>query len=317
MPWKVETDGRVFPVSDSSQSVIDVLTRAAYGAEVEVLTSTGVKEVKPEDDQYVLIDYSGKPLFRSKALIVCTGGAARADGLSFLSALGLEQVPPVPSLFTFNLPGAEIRALQGLSVPHAEVSLPQCKRSFEGPLLITHWGLSGPVVLKLSAFCARQLAALDYDTVVRVNFLPAKPRADFANELSAFKADNPKKQIGGYPSGLPARLWQYLLREADVNETYSFQSLAKSQIEKLCDQIFAHSLTMKGKTTFKDEFVTCGGISPKEVDMRTMACKTYPGLVFAGEVLDIDGVTGGFNFQAAWTTGYLAGTHAAEYVSRR
>ena len=229
-------------------------------------------------------------------------------GLAIAESFGHRIVAPVPSLFTFNIKDPRLADISGVSVEHVEASLVGTKLRTDGPLLVTHWGLSGPVILKLSAWGARELASRNYQFVVRVSFAPGRTREDVVRELSAARAANPRKQLTTWcPLGLPLRLWERLVAAAGIAATATWTSVGNAALAALAGQISAADFKVEGKSLFKEEFVTCGGVRLSEVDFRTMESRLRPGLHFAGEVLDIDGVTGGFNFQAAWTTGWIAG----------
>jgi predicted Rossmann fold flavoprotein len=312
VPLKVESDGRMFPTSDSSQSIIDCLQQAARQAGVKVITRCRVERLEPpaEAGQPWRVHSSQGP-FQADRLMVATGSNPQV--WKQLQALGHSIVPPVPSLFTFNIKDERIQDLPGISVPHATLSVSGSKLQAEGPLLLTHWGMSGPAILKLSAWGARELHALNYQFELRVNWLGTKRREQTESELRELKQRQAKRFVSKHSSfQLPARLWHSLLQAAGIPEDCRWADLNKAQLKALSGELTEGSYAVHGKSTFKEEFVTCGGVALKEVDFRTMASRKLPGLYFAGEVLDIDAITGGFNFQAAWTGGYLAGTSLAQ-----
>lgn len=305
---KTESDGRMFPTTDDSQTIIDCLRGAADEAGVELRTRAAVNEIRhlSEDDAaFELIMHDGEPL-RARKVLLATGGTRSASGARLAQNLGHELEPAVPSLFTFNIDDPRIEGLQGLSVEHAEVQVNGEDLDSDGPLLITHWGLSGPSVLKLSAWGARELHALDYTFELSVNWLPG---VDIESRFHQLRSDWGKRQVASRSpfDALPKRLWERLVEAAEVRGDCRWAEFPKKQSRALADQITRGQFQVTGKSTYKDEFVTAGGVRTDDVDMRTMESRITAGAYFAGEVLNIDGVTGGFNFQNAWTTGHLAG----------
>lgn len=312
---KTEEDGRMFPVTDDSATIVDCLTRAAADAGVHVVTSMGVRKAERAGKDasagfwVTLTDGAG---LRCERLIVATGGNKSSVGFTIAQTLGHTIEPLVPSLFTFHIDDARLIGLSGVSVENAATAVRDTKLREAGPLLITHWGLSGPAILKLSAWGARELAQRNYEFVVLVNFVPPHTRDSLVRELSAIREKNPRKQIGTWsPVAVPLRLWERLVGAAGIAPTTPWTGIGNAALSALANQLTAAEFKVVGKSLFKDEFVTCGGVRLSEVDFRTMESRICPGLHFAGEVLDIDGVTGGFNFQAAWTTGWLAGSATA------
>lgn len=303
---KIEADGRMFPVSDSSQSIIDTLEKEAGRLNVEILKSFNVQEISKSNMGLEVSD--GKRQLKFDRLILCSGGNPKKEGFQFIQELGHTIIPPIPSLFTFNTPQEPIRKLMGISVSNAHVRLEGTKLSYEGPLLITHWGVSGPAVLKLSAFGAQWLHEHDYQANAHIRWVASHSENDIQNHLMNFKIQHPKKKISSNPLfELPSRLWEYLTQAAEINENLLWQDLPKKQFNRMVQNLFCYIVAVNGKTTFKEEFVTAGGVDLSEVNPETMESKIVKDLFFAGEVLNIDGITGGFNFQAAWSTGYLAG----------
>ncbi len=303
---KTEADGRMFPVTDSADTIAEALLRAAAQAGVEILTRCPVKGVQREGEVFVVQTPQGRQT--ADRLVLATGGKSH----HLATALGHDLVPPVPSLFTFQIPVAPLQELAGVAVPAAGVVLPEQapKAPQTGPLLVTHWGLSGPAVLKLSAWQARTLHACQYQTPLAVQWLTVDPEPLW----QSYKRQFPKRTLGSrspFPT-LSLRLWQYLLSRAQIDPQTRWADFAKRQGQTLQRILRGDRYPIAGRGVFKEEFVTCGGIPLGEVDFRTMQSKRQPGLFLAGEVLDIDGITGGFNFQAAWTTGWLAGTHAGQ-----
>jgi predicted Rossmann fold flavoprotein len=309
VPLKTEEDGRMFPVSDNSQSIIDALQREILNHDVKILLSFGVEEVIKVGNWFKV--RSKDKTLEFDRLIICSGGHPKAEGFSFIKEMGHSIEAPVPSLFTFNTPQEPIRKLMGISVPEAHVRLEGTKLAYSGPLLITHWGLSGPAVLKLSAFGAKWLHDQQYHANAHIRWNRNWTEEFLITNLQSFKNQHPKKKIRSNPLfSLPLRLWEHLVEKSEISEESIWQNLAKKQLNKLVQNLFCYIVTVKGKTTFKEEFVTAGGVALDEVEPETMQSKLVNGLFFAGEVLNIDGITGGFNFQAAWSTGYLAGVNA-------
>ena len=305
---KTEADGRMFPVSDSSQTIIDCLLHEAEKYRVHIETGTDVIRLDKKEDGKIELTfrYDERQLF--DAVLIATGGSPNATGFEWLRESGHEIVPPVPSLFTFNIPNNPLTGLMGVVAEKAKVEILQTKYSASGPLLITHWGISGPAVLKLSALAARVLAGLNYHFRIRINWLNKFSEEELRSNLLRQKKDLAVRMIGiAHESGLPRRLWQYLLDKSGISENLQWAQLSKEQVNRLLGYLRYDEYIVSGKTTFKEEFVTCGGVSLNDVDFKTMESKRVKGLYFAGEVLDIDAVTGGFNFQAAWSTGFVAG----------
>ena len=311
-----ESDGRMFPITNQSQTIIDCLVQEAQRLGVIVHTQASVQALRHTEAGYQL-KINDQAVIADR-VIVATGGSPKRSGLEWLAAMGHTIESPVPSLFTFNVPQESITTLSGLSVGHALVRIPGTKLMSEGPLLITHWGLSGPAVLKLSAWGARTLSERDYQFSVLVNWLgqanEEQIRTDLVNRLPEI---GKRKVANRNPFGLPQRLWEYLVIRAGVEADRPWAEVSKKSRNALLHTLLNDTYTVSGKTTFKEEFVTCGGVSLSNVNLRTMESKVCPGLYFAGEVLDIDGVTGGFNFQAAWTTGFIAGQAAGTVVAEQ
>lgn len=303
---KIEADGRMFPTSDSSQSIINALVKEADRQGVSLQYGFGVEQILPADRGF-WVEAKGKKQFFDK-LIICTGGFPKAESFKFVQALGHQIVSPIPSLFTFNTPKEPLTKLMGISVPDALVKLEGTKLSYRGPLLVTHWGISGPAVLKLSAFGAEWLFEKNYKSNVHIRWVHDLDEQGIISALNAFKAKHPKKKLAGNPLfGLPGRLWEHLAERSEISHDLLWQDLPKKQFHKLVQNLFCYIASLEGKTTFKDEFVTAGGVSLDEINPDSMESKLVPGLFFAGEVTNLDGITGGFNFQAAWSTGFLAG----------
>lgn len=306
---KTEEDGRMFPTTDSSLTIIDTLVNAAEKSGVEIWTSEGVDSINRANDIFILITDQGNTLTASNILIA-TGGTRLAAGARLASSLGHSLAPPVPSLFTFKIQDSRISELSGLSVEQTEVSIPGTKLASTGPLLITHWGMSGPGILKISAWGARELSDKGYKFQIKVNWTPKHDPREIIDDQ---RVQAGKRQVATYSPFpyIPKRLWQSFLRAATISETTLWSQLSKPHIEKLIYQLTESKFHVDGKSLNKDEFVTCGGVLLKEINLKTMESKLEKGVYFAGEVMNIDGITGGFNFQNAWTSGHHAGINIA------
>lgn len=313
---KIETDNRIFPTTDSSQTIVDCLTQSARQAGVQVKTRHKLVELLPPDaEREAWLVRTSTDDFEADAVLLATGSSPAV--WKILQTLGHSIVPPVPSLFTFNIKDERITALPGLSVPQAQVKVLGTKLQDLGPLLITHWGLSGPAVLKLSAWGARELSERHYQFDLQVNWLGLMHLEDARHRLTDCKKDWMRKQIHTQnPFGLPNRLWQNLAQAAGIDDKQRWADTNKKTLNRLAVQLTQCVFSVNGKSTFKEEFVTAGGVLLKEVNFKTFESKLLSGLYFAGEILNIDAVTGGFNFQAAWTGGYIAGTAMAAAESR-
>jgi predicted Rossmann fold flavoprotein len=314
---KAEPDGRMFPVSDNSQTIIDCMQREAARLGVQVQTVMAVEriEVLAENKGYTLYLSGGRQMHADR-LLVSTGGNPKSQGYDWLRELGHAIQEPVPSLFTFNEPSSPLKELQGVSVPQARVRIAGQKLEYEGPLLITHWGYSGPAVLKLSAWGARLFHGMNYRFTALISWVHDMSEESLREHLQRFRQAHPKKVVLTNPLfGLPQRLWKALTGIAGIGAETKWAELPAKNTNRLLEALLRMPVEVDGKTTFKEEFVTCGGVDLSQVNMKTMESRLHPGLYFAGEVLDIDGITGGFNFQAAWTTGYLAGMAIATSIS--
>lgn len=314
---KTEEDGRMFPVTDSSQTIIDCLMREAnrYGVEIRMMSEVG--SLKSEERQFK-IELSDLRHLTSDFVCVACGGYPKSSQFEWLRALGHSISEPVPSLFTFNMPGHPITQLMGVSVPGAQVKIAGAKLEAKGPLLITHWGMSGPVILRLSAWGARELAAGNYRFTAIVNWLPEYNENSLREYIQQLRFDIASQKMGHRnPFNLPQRLWAFLLQQSGIDEEKRWADLPAKEQNKLITHCCAHPFAVQGKTTFKEEFVTAGGIELAGVDANTMQSKLVPGLFFAGEILDVDGITGGFNFQHAWTSGYVAASSMKKEVGGR
>lgn len=309
---KTEKDGRMFPVTDSSQTIIDCLMREANKFGVDILMNAEVSSLSALGKKYRVQLKNGRQIESDFVCIAC-GGYSKAPMFEWIKNLGHTIEEPAPSLFTFNLPGHPITVLQGISINHAAVKLAGTKLEQSGPMLITHWGLSGPAVLKLSAWLARELASQNYEFKIFINWLPLYTEQTLKETFTAFRNYLASQRIQSKNSfGLPARLWDFLTEQAGVTGDMRWADLPSSIQNKLIRSLTALECQVKGKTTFKEEFVTAGGVSLNEVDHNTMMSKKNKGVFFAGEILNVDGITGGYNFQHAWTSGWIAAKAIAE-----
>jgi predicted Rossmann fold flavoprotein len=323
---KTEADGRMFSITDSSQTIIDCLLREANKYGVEILMNRDVKKIESrkskienssDDERAFKLFFSDSSFISCDFVCLACGGFPKSSMFDWLKALRHTIEEPVPSLFTFNMPGNSITELMGVVAEKAQVKIVGTKLSEEGPLLITHWGMSGPAILKLSAWGARELANKNYHFNILINWITnyneqslRESWQQLRNNLSAQKIANRN------PFGLPNRLWIYLLNVSGIKEDIRWADLPGKEQNRLIKNLTAQEFEVKGKTTFKEEFVTCGGIKLSEVDANTMESKLVPQLYFAGEILDVDGITGGFNFQHAWTSGWIAAKSISEVNSR-
>ena len=303
---KTEADGRMFPESNSSETIIHCLIKEAEKSNVEIQLNKEILKVTKTDNQFILTTKEDEQ-FSCKKLIIATGGNPKEQSYDWLKNLGHSIVKPVPSLFTFNIPDSPLTQLMGISVPSARVKIKQSKQEIEGPLLITHWGISGPAVLKTSAIAARTLHELNYQFTIALNWLPKYTEEKLRIEFNGQREDQASKTvIGNFPIDLPKRLWEYLVSGCGIDKNIRWADLTKKNTSDLIHALLNNEYEVKGKTTFKEEFVTCGGIKLKEINFSTMESKLIPDLYFAGEVMDVDGITGGFNFQNAWSSGWIA-----------
>ena len=309
VPLVIQDDLCVFPVSQDSQSVIDCFLREANNAGIEIRTRSAVKEIVQSDDQ-IQLSFNDESQFQENydKVIVATGGSPKASGLDWLKQIGHTISQPVPSLFTFNMPSESVTELMGIVVEQAIVKIQGTKLRGDGPLLITHWGMSGPAVLKLSAFGARILSEMNYQCVAQVNWMNEVNVDRVMDRLKQLQREYPNKQlVNARPLEIPVRLWTFLLQKCDISKETTWTQVGKKPFNKLVNILTNDEYQVSGKTTFKEEFVTCGGVSLESINMKTMESKAMPNLYFTGEVIDVDGITGGYNFQAAWTTAFIAG----------
>lgn len=306
VPLKTESDGRVFPQSNNSRSIVDSFLIEIERLNVNIQKQSEINEIISKGVGYELYLKNGEIFFADK-IVVAMGGVPKIEKLDWLKKLGHQIKYPVPSLFTFNIKDQKLHSLKGLSVQDSIIKLSGTKYINQGPVLITHWGLSGPCVLKLSAWAARHLAEKEYQQEIIINWLGQKNEEIIKTQFQTKIELNPKKNITNIEwEELPSRLWNYLLDKAHINSHKTCCELKKSEQNKLINLLSQDRYLMQSKTTFKEEFVTCGGISLESINPLTLESKTCKNLYFAGEVLDIDGITGGYNFQAAWTTAYIA-----------
>ena len=309
---KTEADGRMFPTTDDSRTIVDCLQHAARQAGVEVHTGARVENIAPltSGKWQIRLTAAVAPIVFDKIMIATGSNTAVWD---MLRSLGHTIVEPVPSLFTFNTRDTRLRDLAGVSVAHATVRIPDAKLSATGPLLVTHWGLSGPGILRLSAWGARALNQMNYKFALEVNFTGETDTQELTGHLNRLKSTEGKKMVSAHALfGLPLRLWQRLVAAAGIPDDRRWADLDKKSVAVFAGQLTAAVFQVSGKSTFKEEFVTAGGVLLKELNFKTFESRICPNLYLAGEVLDIDAITGGFNFQAAWTGGWLAGQAMAE-----
>ena len=298
---KIEDDGRMFPVSNSSQTIIDCFLKATQKLKIDILTGHSVQELYQGENYWKIS--TNQEVFSCQKVIMATGSNPKMWEL--LQNLGHSIIEPVPSLFTFNIKDARIKDLMGLSTL-ASVKVKKSKLQASGPLLITHWGMSGPGILRLSAWGARELADKKYQFAIQVNWLNETDFEEAIDLLKKIKEENSKKLVSKYAHfDLPKRLWENLVKAAGISEETKWADVNKKQLNTLAEQLTNAEFQVNGKSTFKEEFVTAGGVDLKEVNFKTMESKILPNLFFAGEILNIDAITGGFNFQNAWTGGFI------------
>ena len=309
---KTEEDGRMFPVTNSSQTIIDCLMREANKHGVDIRMMADVKSLKIDESQnseqkQFTLELADQRQLTADFVCIASGGYTKLSHFGWLQQLGHNVAEPVPSLFTFNMPGNAITQLMGVTVPEAHVKIAGSNLAAKGPLLITHWGMSGPAVLRLSAWGARQLATDNWQFAIIVNWLPEYNEHTLREHLQQLRFElATQKIVNRNPFNLPQRLWQYLIEQSGIQEEKRWADVSAKEQNRLITNCCAQEFKVQGKTTFKEEFVTAGGIQLAEVDANTMQSKVVPHLYFAGEILDVDGITGGFNFQNAWTSGFIA-----------
>ena len=305
---KTYPDGCIFPLSNDSQTIIDCFINEALSNDINIKTNTPVRSIEKSENQLLLKFDEHMDFF--DRVIVTTGGQPKRRGLVWLENLGIDIIDPVPSLFTFNMPSESITALMGNVVNEVTVKIEGEKLIGKGPLLITHWGMSGPAILQLSAWGARMLNDKNYNFSVLVNWLNEIKENELLFQLEDIKLKNLNKKIINFnPFPITNKIWVYLLDKSGVHSDAKWSELSGKLKNRLVNNLINDRYAVSGKTTFKEEFVTAGGVALHEINPQTMECKKIKGLFFAGEILDIDGITGGFNFQAAWTTAFVAGKH--------
>jgi predicted Rossmann fold flavoprotein len=310
VPLVTQVDSCIFPKSQNSQSIIDCFLSECSKLGVEIRLNQKIESILPQQDKGFTLSINNENHIFDR-LIICTGGSPKISGLLWLKDLGIPVIEPFPSLFTFNIPKNSITQLMGIVVENAIVRIPTTNLIAQGPLLITHWGMSGPAILVLSAWGARVLAEKSYDFICSVNWVGEKNEEIIRQQLVSIQLENSNKKISKHGQfGLSLRLWLFILNKCELNNDKTWKELSKKEFNRLVNLLLNDEYHVNGKTTFKEEFVTAGGVDLDSVNFKTMESYTVPGLFFAGEILDIDGITGGFNFQAAWTTGYLAGKSA-------
>ncbi|MEM7297027.1 MAG: NAD(P)/FAD-dependent oxidoreductase [Bacteroidota bacterium] len=299
---KSEEDLRMFPITDSSQTIIDCFSKEVEKHRIKVILNHGLIKLNQKGRSWLI--HTEKEDFEADKVIVATGSSPAT--WKVLNDVGLEVTEIVPSLFTFNIQDDRIKDLQGISFEHASVKITGTKLQEDGPLLITHWGLSGPAILKLSAWGAYELNERSYRFQILVNFTGSLKSDEIRNHVVLYKEAHPKRKVINYPLfDLPKRFWERITRHCGVTEQTPYAELPKKVINKLIEELGQGNYQVKGKSTFKEEFVTAGGVKLSEIDLDTFEAKRYPGLYLAGEVLDIDALTGGFNFQACWSAGWV------------
>jgi len=303
---KTYPDGCIFPLSNDSQTIIDCFLSETVKLGVEILYNQSVISIEKTEGLFTI--KAREKQFVADRVVVTIGGQPKRSGLEWLEKMGHEIIEPVPSLFTFNMPENPIRELMGNVVEKATVKVEGTKLVGKGPLLVTHWGMSGPAILQLSAWGARLLEEKNYHFTILVNWLNEVKEEDLRKFTDAVVSEHGSKMIGNLnPFPITNRLWHFLLEKSEILAETRWKDLGKKNNNKLANTLLNDRYEVKGKTTFKEEFVTAGGISLQNIDIKTMESRKVSGLFIAGEVLDIDGITGGFNFQSAWTTGFVAG----------
>lgn len=309
---KTEDDGRMFPVTDDSQTIIDCFLEQAKKFNIEIRTGCEVDKITIDKNQFELFTRD-EASFLSKSVLIATGGHNNTQPYNFIRNLNHTVTPTIPSLFTFNDSEKKFKDLMGVAVPDAEVKIAGTKLSERGPVLITHWGLSGPAVIKLSAWAAEYLHQLKYEFTALINWTGTMTEDDSRKTLFDQKSNHGKQKIMTKPLfTFPSRLWERLVELSEIDSSKIWAEASNKDINRLIEFLIRCPFRIKGKTTFKEEFVSCGGVDLKEINLETMESTKLPGLYFAGEVLNMDGETGGFNFQAAWTTAWIAAQHITE-----
>jgi len=316
VPLKTEADGRMFPESNTSQTIIDCFTKEVQKKNIVVKTSCAVINVRKEHDIFHLTTSEGE--IQAKYLLACTGGSQNSNHYNWLKELAQSITPLYPSLFTFNAADHVLKNLAGVALPHCRIRIRNSKLQEEGPLLITHWGLSGPAILKLSAWGAVELAERQYSFDALIAWDRSFTEASLKEKIHALTKEHGKKKIHNTSiEPVPKRLWELLVLLCDINEEQTWNNISQKKINKLIEHLMSYPVVVKGKTTFKEEFVTAGGVSLKDIHLQSMESVNIPGLHFAGEILNIDGITGGFNFQAAWSTAFIAAKNIVTSLNKK
>lgn len=307
---KAEEDGRMFPISDKSQSIIDCLMNEAEKFSVEIRIQIEVLDIKKKDSGFEMLIDDGKTsdnITHADFICIATGGHPKDAGFDWLRNIGLDIEPPVPSLFTFNIPDKKLHQLMGVANPNTGVKISQVKIQEQGPVLITHWGLSGPAILRMSARAAKELHEMNYEFEVKLNWAPNFHESAMLDEIKMRRVQLSKQFIGNKnPFDISSRLWNYILEKSGIRPDESWANISTESSNLLSKNICTDTYQVKGKTTFKEEFVTAGGVKLECINQATLESKTMAGLYFVGEVLNVDGITGGYNFQHAWASGWIA-----------
>ena len=310
---KVEADGRMFPISDDSQTIIDCFLNEANKYKIRLHKQTGLQDLKIEEDNTFQLELSDSSVVRADSLCLACGSLKASPLLEVLQVLGHEITPLAPSLFAFNVSDKRLSGLAGLAVKNAQVQVLPNPNTHSGPLLITHRGLSGPAILRSSAWEALTLQESKYHFDIRINWLGDLKETQLREQFIVFRKNSPKKSIKNTTlKALPKRLWERLVQNTGIDESTTWAQLSKKLENSLVIACLDGNYSVQGKTRNKEEFVTCGGVDLRQIDFRRMESKIIPNLHFAGECMNLDGITGGFNFQAAWTTGYIAGEAMAK-----
>lgn len=309
VPLTIQEDKCVFPSSQDSQTIVDCFLGETERLGIKIITGTGIEDIKTASEGINIYykDIKREPQLFNK-VIIATGGSPKREGLHWLERCGHKIVDPLPSLFSFNMPSEPVKNLMGVVVEKASATIQGTKIKADGALLITHWGMSGPAILKLSSFGARILRERDYNFKIGINWINEPNNEIVTFEIDSIIAEHSGKMLSSVrPYSLPVRLWMHLLEKCEISSDKRWSELGKKGINKIVNTLTNDEYTVKGKATFREEFVTCGGVSLDSINLNTLESKVVPNLYFAGEVLDIDAITGGFNLQAAWSTGFIAG----------
>lgn len=306
----LQKDQRYFPKSSDAMEIVNTLTRCIHTEGIHLHLHHRVSSIAEVNNHQYSVSFTKDqlPVFKADSVVVTTGGLHKID--HFLNELDLEIIPPIPSLFTVNVPIAQLHQLSGIAVEHCKASIPGTRFKSEGNLLVTHWGMSGPCILKLSSYAAHYIADHDYKVSIGINWLGKESEDSIRQWIACAIKNHPHKHLDSiYPDAFTLRIWQYLLERCGLSCSNPYNSLNSKQINKLVSILMNDIYAIQGQSRNKEEFVTCGGVALSNINLSTMESKRYPGLFFAGEVLDVDAITGGFNLQAAWTSGYIASCH--------